>query len=165
MAFSFVLVTIIFELVFSQPDYNNRFFFNDNKKDDLVLNTLKFIFYLFPSFPLSLCYGALVKVAARHMDQQVFAWIPGKDDYSWEDFSSNIHGKLVDGLTYTMPSPLRSVEAMIKEMVLFMVLTWYFDHTVSANRGVADPPYFILTKKYWKGVFGIKHIDPKVLAA
>jgi ABC-type multidrug transport system permease subunit len=29
-AFSFVLITIIFELVFSQPDYNNRFFFSDS---------------------------------------------------------------------------------------------------------------------------------------
>lgn len=129
-----------------------------------MLNTLKFIFYLFPSFPLSLCYGALIKVAARHMDQQVFAWIPGKDHYTWEDFGSDIHGKLADGVTYTMPSPLKSVEAMIKDMLIFLVLTWYLDHIVSANRGVADPPYFIFTKKYWMQVLGRKHIDPRVLA-
>jgi hypothetical protein len=94
------------------------------------------------------------------MDQQAFAWIPGKDDYTWEDFGTDLTGKLADGVTYTMPSPLKSVEAMIKDMCIYLVLTWYFDHIVAANRGVADPPYFIFTARYWRQVLGRKQVNP-----
>lgn len=35
------------------------------------------------------------------------------------------------------------------DIVFFMTLAWYFDHVISANRGVSDAPYFMFTKKYW----------------
>jgi hypothetical protein len=41
---------------------------------------------------------------------------------------------------------------MLEELVfslLFLVLAWYFDHTIASNRGVALPSYFLCTKKYW----------------
>lgn len=63
-----------------------------------------------------------------------------------------------------MPSPLKSVEAMIKDMVIYLVLTWYFDHIIAANRGVADPPYFFLTPRFWRQVFGTKQVNPQIAA-
>jgi ABC-type multidrug transport system fused ATPase/permease subunit len=102
-----------------------------------------------------------VKVAARHLDQQVFAWIPGKSHYTWEDFGQDLRGKLADGTEYTMPSPLKSVEMMLRDMLIFLVLTWYFDHIISANRGVGDPAYFVFTGKFWRSVFGIKEKRPE----
>jgi hypothetical protein len=38
-------------------------------------------------------------------------------------------------------------------LVLYLVLTWYFDHIISSNRGVASPFYFPFTKKYWFSFF------------
>lgn len=155
MAFTVVLVIIVFELVFSQPDFNSRFFFANSMENNFMISNIKRIFYMFPSFSLSICYGALVKMAARHLDQAIFAWIPG-EKYTWSDFGKNLEGKLVDGVEYTMPSPLHSVEMMIRSMLIYLALTWYFDHVISANRGVADPLYFMFTPKFWKSVFGIK---------
>jgi hypothetical protein len=132
-----VLVTIIFELVFSQPDANNRFFFSDEKRDNFTIQTVKNIFYCFPSFTLSICFGALIKVAAAHLDQAIFAWIPGRI-YGWSDFSQEITGKLADGTAFTMPSPLHSVMVMVGDIAFYLILTWYFDHVISANRGVAE---------------------------
>ena len=45
---------------------------------------------------------------------------------------------MVDGLLYTMPSPLKSFGAIVRDGVIFIVLTWYFDHILSHNRGVAE---------------------------
>lgn len=119
------------------------------------------MFGFLPTFPLSLCYGVLVKVAARHLDQSVYSWLPGKEHYNWADFATDLKGRLADGQAYTMPSPLKQVEAMGKVIVIYLVLTWYFDHVVAANRGVADPPYFFLTPKYLKSIFCRRktHVD------
>jgi ABC-type Na+ transport system ATPase subunit NatA len=35
------------------------------------------------------------------------------------------------------------------DIVFYMALAWYFDHIISANRGVSDLPYFMFTRKYW----------------
>jgi hypothetical protein len=154
-AYTFILVTIIFELVFSQPDFNNRFFFNDADVDNFTINFTKAIFNLFPSFPISVCFGCLVKKAATHVDKQAFAWVEG-EKYTWFDFGQEYHGKLMDGVTYSTPSPLESMRIIFIDMCIFLVLTWYFDHILSHNRGVADPSYFFLTQKYWYQVFGWK---------
>ena len=108
MSYTFILVTIIFELVFSQPDVNNRFFFSDAAKRDSTIGIIRQIFNLFPSFPISICFGALLKRASTHLDQQVFAWVEG-DKFSWADFNRDIQGKLADGVIYTMPSPMKSM--------------------------------------------------------
>lgn len=130
-------MTIIFELVFSQPDMNNRFFFADDKQDNLMITIVRTIFFCMPSFTLSICYGTLIKIAAYHMDQAVFAWLPGRV-YSWADFTEPIKGKLADGTMFTTPSPAKAVTILALDIVLFAVLTWYFDHIVSNNRGVSE---------------------------
>lgn len=71
------MITIIFEFMFSEPDVNNRFFFSDSMKDNLFINTVTAVFYLFPTFPLSLCFGSILKQGAQHMDQAIFTWVPG----------------------------------------------------------------------------------------
>jgi hypothetical protein len=147
-----VLVTIIFELVFSQPDTNNRFFFSDAKRQSPTVSLFKLLFFCMPSFTLSICYGSLVKVASTHLDQSVFSWVPGRA-YTWADFGRDLTGKLADGTHYTSPSPATTVGIMGLDIVLYLGLTWYCDHVIGHNRGVSDPLYFPFTKQYWKGVF------------
>ena len=137
MSFTFILITIIFEFMFSEPDVNNRFFFNDGMQGNLFITTVRNFFYLFPSFPLSLCFGSILKQGAQHMDQAIFAWVEGQE-VTWEDFSADKHGRMIDGLVYTMPSPLKSLGVMVQDIILFLLLTWYFDHIISHNRGVSE---------------------------
>jgi hypothetical protein len=51
-----------------------------------------------------------------------------------------------------MPSAFESWVNLLKDIALFMALTWYCDHIIQHNRGVAYPPHFMFTKKYWLSI-------------
>lgn len=68
-------------------------------------------------------------------------------------------GHITSG-TFIAPSPASQVLCMIGISSLYFFLTWYCDHVIAHNRGVAEPSYFFLTKKYWKSVFhGFTRVD------
>jgi hypothetical protein len=111
---------------------------------------LKFVFYNFPSFVISIIWVLLGKIAGSHPDSSNFGWIPARE-YTWSDFTTPITGKLATGQTYTLGSPFSFVCLQLLFTTLYLVLAWYFDNTIASNRGVAKPPYFFLTSKYWCG--------------
>jgi len=149
MAYTFVLLTIIFQIVFSQQDINNLFLYNDSTRNTPFVYLFRSFFNLVPSFTFSVCFGAIVKVASTHFDAHLIIWIPGKR-YTFSDFITRETGSIIKGIGYTMPSALESFGVLVADVVLYTVLTWYFDHVLSHNRGVADPWYFPFTRKYWE---------------
>jgi ABC-type multidrug transport system fused ATPase/permease subunit len=102
-----------------------------------------------PSFTYSVCFGAIVKIASTHLDPALVIWVKGRK-FLWEDFTARETGSIVLSMNFTMPSAMESMMVMVGDIVIYMTLAWYFDHIVSHNRGVADPPYFLFTKKYWR---------------
>jgi ABC-type multidrug transport system ATPase subunit len=151
MAYTFVLMTIIFQIVFSQQDINNLFLYNDKTSNTPFVRIFRGFFNLVPSFTFSVCFGAIVKVAATHFDPHLIIWVPGKR-YTWTDFTTRETGSVVMGVGYTMPSAFESLLVMMGDVLLYAALAWYFDHILSHNRGVADPWYFPFTAKYWSGL-------------
>jgi hypothetical protein len=123
--------------MFSSPDVNNRFFFSETGRTDPGIRLATTIFNIFPTFPVSICFGALIKKGSTHMDKETFQWVKGKP-VTWDDFHQDIKGRLADGVHYVMPSPWKSMQILFIDMFIFLVLTWYFDHTLSHNRGVAE---------------------------
>jgi hypothetical protein len=148
MAYTFVLMTIIFQIVFSQQDINNLFLYNDNTSHTFFVRFIRFFFNLIPSFTFSVCFGAIVKVASTHFDPHLIIWIPGRH-YTWTDFTTRETGSVVMNVGYTMPSAAESLGVLVGNIVLYSFLAWYFDHIISHNRGVADVWYFPFTKKFW----------------
>ena len=39
---------------------------------------------------------------------------------------------------------------LILNLIIFAVLTWYFDHIIEHNRGNKDDYLFFLKSSYWK---------------
>ena len=130
-------MTIVCEIVFSYQDLNNVFFFNDSTSDLILIKFVKALFYCIPTFPLSVIYGAMTKIAATHLEPEYLVWKTGRK-YTWDDFTSEEKGLFGVGLHYTMPSPFSVFILLFGDIILFFCLTWYFDHTVSSNRGVAE---------------------------
>eukprot|EP01016_Furgasonia_blochmanni_P001456 TRINITY_DN10565_c0_g1_i1.p1 TRINITY_DN10565_c0_g1~~TRINITY_DN10565_c0_g1_i1.p1 ORF type:complete len:454 (+),score=146.91 TRINITY_DN10565_c0_g1_i1:59-1363(+) len=62
----------------------------------------------------------------------------------------------------SLPSFFYTYGTLLLNMALYTILTWYFDHILSHNRGTADSAYFFLTPRYWKRVFGkhVHHVEP-----
>eukprot|EP00347_Sterkiella_histriomuscorum_P002432 403368176 len=154
---AFLLSTLIntqqqaYSLVFAQSDVNNIFFFNDETQNLFAIRMTRYLLYLVPTFPYSICYGAIQKIACTHLEPQYMAWFAGKH-YTWDMFAQDEKGHFGDGIGYTVPSPLKSLWILIADCILFAFLAWYFDHIISSNRGVSNPAYFLFTKKYWKSL-------------
>lgn len=161
LAYTFVLMTIIFQAVFSQQDVNNMFLYNDETSGKFSIRMARLFFNSVPSFTFSVTLGALIKVASTHLDPQSIIWVKGRK-YGWDDFTRRETGSIVLDVTYTMPSGMESLMILLGDVVMYLVLAWYFDHVISNNRGVADPPYFLFTKKYW---MSWKKSDPNEGAA
>lgn len=58
--------------------------------------------------------------------------------FGWDDFITHEKGSIIIGVDYTMPSAGEMVGVLIGDVILYMVLAWYFDHVISHNRGVAE---------------------------
>ena len=145
----FILVTIIFQIVFSQQDLNNMFLYNDQTRETWHIRLASFVFHLIPSFTFSNCFGAIVKVGATHLDPESIQWVQGRK-YSWDDFMSEEKGDIVLGFSYTMPSGFSQLVVLWLDIFLYLGLAWYFDHVVESNRGVSDSMWFMFTRKYWQ---------------
>ena len=128
---------MVLELIFAQTDLSALLFFADMNQNSLIMRLIKLILWLIPVFPYSICFGAIQKVACTHLDGALLANLPGRK-YTWTDFGLKYRGTFGSGDTYTISSPLRSLLILTFDMLLICILTWYFDHTIASNRGVAE---------------------------
>lgn len=97
IAYVFVLVTIIFQIMFSQQNVNHVFLYNDATRDTFSVKLMRTLFYLFPSFTVSVSYGEVAMIASTHMDPATVTWIKGLK-YSWSDFFTPDSGWVVGGI-------------------------------------------------------------------
>lgn len=97
MAYVFVLVTIIFQIMFSQQNVNHVFLFNDATRDTFTVGLMRMIFYLFPTFTVSVTFGEISMVASTHMDPAIVSWVKGLK-YTWMDFFTPDEGSVVGGI-------------------------------------------------------------------
>ena len=132
-----MLVILIFQIMFSQSDVNHVFLYNNRTMNEFKVKLLRRLFYLIPSFTVSICFGSVANIAATHLDPSAVSWTPGVK-YKWSDFFTDDTGVIIGGIFWTVPSPFELVMIMFYDAMLFLFLTWYFDHVVAHNRGVAE---------------------------
>ena len=137
VAYTFVLVILIFQIMFSSSDVNHVFLYNNRTMNEFNVKLLRRIFYLIPSFTVSICYGSVANIAATHLDPSAVSWTQGVK-YKWSDFFTEDTGVIIGGIYWTVPSPFELVSILFYDALIFMLFTWYFDHIVAHNRGVAE---------------------------
>lgn len=74
-------------------------------------------------------------------------WVENPIKYDMSIFTENIEKKLPfgGGLFYRY-SDFYSMLILYGDIIFFMILTWYFDHVISSNRGRGEPIYYPLNK-------------------
>jgi hypothetical protein len=55
------------------------------------------------------------------------------------------------GVKYIVPSTFYTILYFYMNIFIFALLTWYFDHVDSSNRGKTYGYFFFLDKSYWCG--------------
>ncbi|KAL4471570.1 hypothetical protein ABPG74_008463 [Tetrahymena malaccensis] len=151
-SYGFVLFAVVIELFLSKPDAIIPYLYNTERPAWIMI----FVFFLnmYSPFQYTLIFVAISQKAGIHFDTQTSNWIHG-GGYEWSYITDTIKGQ-ERGINFEAPCPLQSFLLLLLMSSVYGVLTWYFDHIISSNRGSSHPWYFLFTPAYWRGVFNIR---------
>jgi len=149
ISYILLLVSLLVEFLFSQSEMMFFIFFNEETQHTFQVIMSRGAFMLNPSFLIAILFSMVMKISSVHFNIEAFAWDESRQ-YTWDDFLHRAsEGAFVTGELYYVPPAFKFFCLQILFTVIYLILTWYFDHIIASNRGVADPPYFIFTKKFW----------------
>ena len=116
---------------------------------DLVpwFHCIRQLLVFYPPFNFATAFYEVSRRSSSHPIYGEMRWEEGTG-YEWKHFFSRPEGWL-RGHHFITPSLYDSLCNMGINILLFGVLAWFCDHVVSSNRGVAEPVYFLFTRKYW----------------
>lgn len=102
-----------------------------------LVTLLKVILILYPPFSYTKIFTNVSQYSGYHFDIGTRKWEHGIKDYDLDVFASEAKGSLapISTDTYTRYSDLISMVILLCDALLFIILTWYFDHVVESNRG------------------------------
>jgi hypothetical protein len=106
---------------------------------DKVPDWGSWIIYLltyYPPFNFSIVFNDIARKAASHPDYLERRWMPGTA-YSYEDFSTPRTGS-IKGNDFVIPSSSYYMSLLARDLLFYVVLTWYFDHVIESNRGSSE---------------------------
>ena len=97
------------------------------------------------SFSRIFCHIAFKSGSVPNYHTRMWELGPG---YTYTDFVSTREGEF-GSMHYVVPSDLTGILDILRNFLILVVLTWYFDHIIPGNRGRPSPPWFMFTKDYW----------------
>ena len=127
MAYSFVLLSVLMQVIFSNTVVLYAMFYMDNLETWVII--VRSIFNMIPSFNFSRLFGQIVRITGSSFDGGEMKWNSGRR-FLYKDLFINTEGTLVMGDTYTVPSPYESFKTIVMTIIVFWLLTWYFDHVI-----------------------------------
>jgi ABC-type multidrug transport system ATPase subunit len=151
--FSYVLIllSIIILIILHNPLTIYFMFFNQASASWIKYTTA--IFHLLPGFNFALLYGQVARITWNHFDGETMMQIPARF-IQWNDLFVRPTGRFHTGDPYEVPCIAELFSRMMVNILVYWVITWYFDHVMPNNRGRTHPYLFFLSWSYW---FGRKH--------
>jgi len=125
------------------------FMFFNQAASEWVKTTTK-IFFLIPAFNFALLYGQISRITCNHFDGGSLMQEKSRT-FEWNDLFVRPTGKFHTGEPYKVPSPSELISNMIFNILLYMLVTWYFDHVMPNNRGRTHKYLFFISWSYWFG--------------
>jgi hypothetical protein len=152
VAYSFILLCFVVNGIATVPMASYAFYIKNIHSEVLkiVIKLLEF----YPGFEFSKMWTDISSVAADHYDVVAGKYFEGAT-LNWSKLSERSHLVSQMGMVYDVPSFLTSALQMWKTSLIFLVLTWYFDHVGENNRGAAKGFLFFLGSDYWKSIFPV----------
>ncbi len=110
-------------------------------------------------------FTSITAYSGFHFDFQKNYWVRGPG-YTWNNFKEARKGMTITETSFTQYSALTSIWVLFGNIILFSILTFYFDNILESNRGRSESPLFFLNPSYWgykpkkvqKGTYTISEI-------
>lgn len=90
----------------------------------------------YPPFNFSIVFNDIARKAASHPDYNERRWVPGIE-YTYSDYFSPRTGS-IKGSEYYIPPSSYYMNFLLRDILVFTVLTWYLDHIIESNRGNSE---------------------------
>lgn len=146
VSYSFLLFAWVIEILMSNIALIYQLY-NDQNAEWVVW--FRRFLTLYPPFNFSKAFGDISQKSGYHFDFLQNRWVRGPG-FEWGDMLDPIQGEMsFEGTHYTAPRTLDSFIYILMDAVFFAILSWYFDHVVSHNRGHSLNVLFFLTPNYW----------------
>lgn len=143
-SYAVILVGLVLQFLLSNIDLIYLLYSDDLPQWASITRAL---LSLYAPFHFSKAFGDIASVSSAHYSSSEDRWVSG-DQYEFSKFTELIE-TTVNGTDVKVPSTFVSVILMVADGALMALIAWYFDHTISSNRGSADKFYFFLTPSYW----------------
>ena len=146
MWYAIVLISLSIQFAFSNDTLILFLFFSVEASP--IIKTIKLLLQMYPPFTYSILFMQIMRVASTHFNSNHQAFEEGRI-FSWSELLFEERDFLVIQVEYHVSSALTSFGYLLIDILLYSLLTWYFDHIITKNRGVVYSKFFWLTAKYW----------------
>jgi len=111
---------------------------------------VRYAFTIYPPFNFARMYSDVAKKAANEVNF-VDGNIVSGPGFRWTDmFQSNERDMDYLGLgVVTIPAPVQGIYLLAMDILIFLLLTWYFDNVLPGEHGSPRPFWFPFTPSYW----------------
>lgn len=144
VSFGFIIIGLVLQSFITNQNVMQALFF---ETEDLLLPFVRTVFCLYPPFIFS-CLIFLVNMKASwYFDLKIGRWIEGPG-FTIEDLTVKLEGVLFDD-QYKIPTPLFFIMFLFGLLVIYFILTLYFDYVIQENTGRSYSFYFFCQKSFW----------------
>ena len=88
-------------------------------------------------------FSDITSIACAHFNIDNFTWVKSEREFEFSDIHTIREGVFVTKDRYHVVSFYDTSLTLYALMFFYGVLAWYFDNTLSSNRGVPKPKSFI----------------------
>ena len=153
ISYSLILANILVQCAFTNCAVTLKLFYSETMMQFGWIKIVKWILECWPTYDFSLAWGLLAIRAGTKIDYNTLNWVNG-DPFRDSDWYAEETWEIKTTHDIIHSTSINHLYKNIAHITYFlMLLTWYFDHVLSSNRGVAYPLTFPFQKSYWKTVF------------
>jgi hypothetical protein len=153
ISYTLILANILVECSFTNAGATLKLFYSEAMMWRSYIKFSVWILECWPTFDFSLAWGLLAIKASTRINYNTMNWDKGSKFEPSDYYEERIFRvKTTHDVLYA-PSIAHFMKNIRHITYFIMVFTWYLDHVLSSNRGVAYPLTFPFQKSYWQTVF------------
>ena len=140
LAYAFLMFSFVFQVGMTNPNSAHPYY-----QSDTFLRKIRFIYEFYPGFNYIKIWMDLVYFSGVYFDINQGRFVIGSE-FNWNDFFTNYSKATIKGET-VFPSIYDSFLLLLRNIVVFYILIFYFEYTLASNQGVSRNPIAWLKNK------------------
>ena len=145
--FCVILMSMVMNIVLSEPSVIKKVFFNLDMPP--WVNIANRVFYFLPCFQFGKLFSDITSVTCFHFDVENLNWVSSERDFMVDDVWTIREGIFFTKDRFRVDSMMYTIMTLVNVILFYGSFAWYFDNTLSHNRGVPKDMFFVFRLSYW----------------